>query len=222
MKDLVNATELLGSPDMSATAETASPTSPKARAILDAAAELFITQGYGAVSMDAVAKRAGVSKATLYAHFGAKDRLFAAIIQNACVEMRGETPEMGPAGASLFDAMLPMAIRWLSFLLRERSLGMFRVVVAEGARFPELARAFHENGPRATRQWLTGWLAAQAARGLLDAPDPALAADQCLALLRSEMFLQATLGIGAVPDEAAIAASAAAAMRTFCRAYGAA
>jgi TetR/AcrR family transcriptional repressor of mexJK operon len=213
---------------MSATAEvTAAPASAKARAILDAAAELFITQGYGAVSMDAVAKRASVSKATLYAHFGAKDRLFAAIIQSACLDMRGETPEMGPAGAnlsdaSLFDAMLPMAIRWLSFLLRERSLGMYRVVVAEGARFPELARAFHENGPRATRQWLTGWLAAQAARGLLQAPDPALAADQCLALLRSEMFLQATLGIGPLPDEAAIAASAAAAVRTFCRAYGAA
>ena len=38
---------------------------------------------------------------------------------------------------------MPWAVRWLGFLLRERSLGMYRVVVAEGARFPELARAFH-------------------------------------------------------------------------------
>ncbi len=197
------------------------PMPAKARAILEAAAALFIAQGYGAVSMDAVARRAGVSKATLYAHFGAKDRLFAAIIQEACLAMRGEQPEQAPAGASLFDALLPMATRWLAFLLRERSLGMFRVVVAEGARFPELARAFHENGPRATREWLTAWLAAQAARGLVQVPDPALAADQCLALLRTELFLEATLGLRETPDEATIAASAAAAMRTFCRAHGA-
>src|SRR6476659_7929583 len=62
--------------------------SPKRRAILDAARGLFMTEGYGAVSMDAVARSAGVSKATLYAHCGAKDRLFAAIIHEACETMR--------------------------------------------------------------------------------------------------------------------------------------
>ena len=198
----------------------AEPVSAKARAILDAAATLFIARGYGAVSMDAVAREAGVSKATLYAHFGAKDRLFAAIIQAGCTAMRDALPENPPEGASLFDALVPMATHWLTFLMQERALGLFRVVVAEGTRFPELARAFHENGPRATRQWLTGWLATQASRGLLRAPDPALAADQCLALLRTETFLQATLGLLAPPDAATIARTAAQAMHTFCRAYG--
>ena len=56
--------------------------SPKRRAILNAATELFAARGYGAVSMDAIARAADVSKATLYAHFESKDRLFATIVQD--------------------------------------------------------------------------------------------------------------------------------------------
>ena len=52
--------------------------------MLEAAASLFMAHGYGAVSMDAIARAAGVSKATLYAHFSSKDRLFATIIDEAC------------------------------------------------------------------------------------------------------------------------------------------
>ncbi len=55
---------------MSATVELRSDTeSPKRQLVLDAAASLFMAHGYGAVSMDAVARAAGVSKATLYAYF---------------------------------------------------------------------------------------------------------------------------------------------------------
>src|ERR1700678_3279294 len=58
--------------------------SPKRRQVIDAATELFLAKGYGAVSMDAVARAADVSKATLYAHFASKDALFATIIRDAC------------------------------------------------------------------------------------------------------------------------------------------
>ena len=70
---------------MSATAEIRTEAdSPKRQAVIEAAGELFIAQGYGAVSMDAIARAAGVSKATLYAHFASKDKLFATIINEAC------------------------------------------------------------------------------------------------------------------------------------------
>ena len=59
---------------------------PKRQAILNAATELFVARGYGAVSMDAIARAADVSKATLYAHFESKDRLFARIVSDACQE----------------------------------------------------------------------------------------------------------------------------------------
>src|SRR5262249_12667190 len=57
---------------------------PKALKIMESAKDLFMAEGYGAVSMDAVAKAAGVSKATVYSHFGSKEKLFAAIIHDAC------------------------------------------------------------------------------------------------------------------------------------------
>ena len=70
--------------------------SPKRRQIVAAAESLFLAHGYGAVSMDAIAKRAGVSKATLYAHFASKDALFAGIM--------AETGNDNPSSRRLFDA----------------------------------------------------------------------------------------------------------------------
>ena len=52
------------------------PASPKRTAIVAAATELFTQSGYGAVSMDAIAAKAGVSKRTVYSHFPGKDVLF--------------------------------------------------------------------------------------------------------------------------------------------------
>src|SRR3954451_25099586 len=94
--------------------EPAEAASPKRRAILEAAAALFMAEGYGAVSMDAVARRAGVSKATLYAHFGAKDRLFAAIIHEACETMRRTSGVEGALGdMPLRDALRSLGGQWL-------------------------------------------------------------------------------------------------------------
>src|SRR5262249_20727577 len=71
------------------TAESMTLTRPESESgkgakILEAARRVFMTDGYGAASMDAIAKMAGVSKATVYAHFAGKDQLFAAIISEQC------------------------------------------------------------------------------------------------------------------------------------------
>ena len=85
---------------MSATAELRPDSeSPKRQLVLDAAASLFMAHGYGAVSMDAVARAAGVSKATLYAYFSSKDQLFATIIGEAC-RQKIALAELLPADAT--------------------------------------------------------------------------------------------------------------------------
>ena len=56
--------------------------------ILEAAMELFCGQGFPNTSMDEVAKLAGVSKQTVYSHFGSKDELFVASIESRCVVQR--------------------------------------------------------------------------------------------------------------------------------------
>lgn len=194
--------------------------SPKRQAVICAAGDLFIAQGYGAVSMDAVARAAGVSKATLYAHFASKDALFATIINEAClknVAVGDLLPE--PAG-DLAAALSALGQRMLRFLLDPGALAIHRVVVAESVRFPELGRAFYDNGPGLFRQTFSEWLTVQAAAGQLGVPDPLMAADQFMGMLRTGgIFLRASLGLPPPPTEAEINATVAAAVRTFLRAY---
>jgi TetR/AcrR family transcriptional regulator, mexJK operon transcriptional repressor len=193
--------------------------SPKRQAVIEAAGELFIAQGYGAVSMDAIARAAGVSKATLYAHFASKDKLFATIINEACLQNMAASalPEQSD---DLATALTALGQRMLRFLLDAKPLAIHRVVVAESVRFPELGRAFYENGPAVFQRAFGAWLEAETTAGRLAVPDPIMAADQFVGMLRAPgVFLRASLGVPPPPTEAEIDATVAAAVRTFLRAY---
>ena len=196
-------------------------TSRKRLQVLEAAADLFMAQGYGATSMDALARTAGVSKATLYAHFASKDVLFATIVGEAC---RANTiaEENFPADVSDIKAALTgIGLRVLRFLLLPRTLAIFRMVVAEAARFPELGAAFMNNGPQAFRDRFRDWVVQQEAAGHLRAPDPRVASEQFMALLRASLFMRATLALPPAPTDADIEATVQAAVTTFLRAFGA-
>jgi TetR/AcrR family transcriptional repressor of mexJK operon len=192
--------------------------SPKRRRILDAASELFVANGYGAVTMDAVARAASVSKATLYAHFGSKDALFATIIDEACRANLADDALFPDAGEDILAALTAIGERTLRFLLSPRTQAIYRVVVSECARFPELGRALYENGPVRFRAALAKWLGAEAAIGHLAVPDTALAAEHFMGLLRAGPYIRGTVGMAVTDAEIVAAAEAAAA--TFLRAFG--
>ncbi|MDJ0387941.1 TetR/AcrR family transcriptional regulator [Roseomonas sp. E05] len=196
--------------------------SPKRRAILEAAAELFMAEGFGAVSMDAVARAAQVSKATLYAHFPGKEALFLEIISANCRKMQAMMDvALSASGVTLEGALAELGQQWLHFLLRPEVRALHRVVVAEGLRFPNLARDFYAGGPQSVRRWLAGWLAAEQRAGRLrpDA-DLMLAAEQFLALLRGDIFVRATLGLMPGAGEREVATQAANSARAIVRLYG--
>ena len=193
------------------------PESPKRRAILDAATELFVARGYGAVSMESIARAADVSKATLYAHFASKDRLFATIVHVACREELMPEDGMLAGGTDAAAALKTIGGRILRFFLRQRSLAIYRLVVSESVRFPELGRAFYENGPNDGRQRLAAWMARHPA---LCVPEPEVAAEQFLGLLRSGLYSRATLGLVTGPADTEIDAVVNATVRTFVGAYG--
>ena len=192
--------------------------SPKRQLVLDAAADLFMAQGYGAVSMDAIARAAGVSKATLYAYFSSKDQLFATIIGEACRQNMSVTAMLPGDEVDVRVALTSLADRTLRFLLDARPLAIHRVVISESLRFPELGRAFYDNGPGAFRRVFGDWLAEQTAAGRMAVADPPLAADQFIGLLRGGLYLRATLGL-APPTETEIDAAVASAVDVFMRAY---
>lgn len=193
---------------------------PKRQAVIEAAGELFIAQGYGAVSMDAIARAAGVSKATLYAHFASKDKLFASIINEACHQNMAAISVVPEQSDDLAAALTGAGQRMLRFLLEDRALAIHRVVVSESVRFPELGEAFYQNGPVVFRRVFAAWLDAQVAAGRLAVPDPNMAADQFVGMLRAPgVFLRASLGLPPTPSDAEIDATVAAAVRTFLKAY---
>jgi TetR/AcrR family transcriptional repressor of mexJK operon len=194
--------------------------SPKRQAILQAAGALFMAQGYGAVSMDAIARAGGVSKATLYAHFQSKDALFANIVGTGCRQSIQTSDFLPDAVTDVEAALTGLGQRMLRFLLAERTLAIHRIVIAESVRFPELGRAFYDNGPGMFRRVFAAWLVRQQQAGRLAVPDPDLAADQFVGMLRGAgVFTRATLGLAPGPTEAEINATVEGAVRTFLRAF---
>src|SRR5215470_16336540 len=117
--------------------------SQKAQEILRAARKVFIAKGFEATSMDAVAKSAGVSKATVYAHFKSKSELFAAIVAQLAGRLMAEVQAVMEARLPLRQALMRIGARFLEVLTDPERVRMFRMMVAEIDRFPELGRIFY-------------------------------------------------------------------------------
>jgi len=202
------------------TAERVETESPKRQAILNAAETLFIAQGYGPVSMEVVAREANVSKATLYAHFESKARLFATIVTETCQAKFNWHEIVSDIALQPRDALMLMGRRALRFVLEERALAIHRIVIAESLRFPEIGQAFFDGACRTLRQRFGTWLMCETQAGRLRVADPALAADQWISLLRSGAHFRAILGVPPPPSEAEIENTVAAAVDVFLAAYG--
>lgn len=193
----------------------------KRHAILAAARRLFMAEGLAGTSMDAVAREADVSKATLYAHMASKDALFGAVVTESCQAMAREAVAQAGHGTSLREGLARFGEATLRFLVKPGTLAIYRTVMAEAPRAPGIAAAFYEAGPVAGRRALAAWLAEEQALGRLDPSVQAeVAAVDFIGLLRSDVWLRAGLGLG-VPDDDALRAAAEHAAAVFCRAYGA-
>src|SRR5437899_3060065 len=101
-----------------------------------------MAQGYGATSMDAIARKSGVSKATLYARFRDKQELFAAIISAACRRHAESLSGPEAASADMRGSLRRMGLDFLTLLLSPQAGAIYRIVIAEGSRFPKLGRVF--------------------------------------------------------------------------------
>ncbi len=193
--------KLTGSFDMSVPVESSMPRSEAARPpvkmglILAAASCLFREHGYGATTMDAVAREADVSKATLYVYFSGKRELFAAVI----AEEGDRNSRALIAGTSGHEEMRAKLLRFgraiLDLLLAPETIGAYRMVTAEAHRFPELGRVFYENGPARLLARLEEFFAEATLQGKLAVENPREAAEQFIGLVRGDLMLRALLAI---------------------------
>jgi TetR/AcrR family transcriptional regulator, mexJK operon transcriptional repressor len=163
--------------------------------IMLAAKELFTSQGFGATSMDAIARTANVSKATLYAHFSGKEELFAAIVSHTCQAQSRMLSTSGADDLELTEALSEIGRNFLSLILSPPAVAIFRVVIGETARFPDLGRIFFESGPNQMRTTLSAFLAKAAARGRLDIGEPMRAAEHLIGMFQTPVHLHVLFGV---------------------------
>jgi TetR/AcrR family transcriptional repressor of mexJK operon len=197
------------------------PRAMKPQQIRQAAARLFQEQGYGAVSMDAIARAAGVSKATIYAHFADKAELFEELMKAVCREEWVAVTMLDAEPGDLRAELHAIGKAYAEFLVEPRAVRIYRMVLAESPRFPELGRAFFEGGPRLITDKLTAYLARAEAQGKLALGGASnRAAQNFLAMLRCEPHLRALLGLDEAAQMPEIASIVDSATDMFLRAYG--
>lgn len=114
--------------------------------ILEVATELFLSSGYGTTTIEAVAVRAGISKRTFYHRFEDKAALFAAVVQRIISQIRPPADVPLLEGATLHDVLRRLAGLILESALTPRAIALHRLITAESARFPELARTMTAEG----------------------------------------------------------------------------
>lgn len=195
--------------------------SPEKRAqILDGAADVFAHDGYEGASMSRIAAVANVSKGTLYNHFESKAQLFAAYVESACARNLCQAFAATDENLDVAETLARIGRRMVEMMLSDLGLTIYRVVVAEAKKFPELANAFYEAGPARAIAQMAQWLAARTAEGKLAVEDPAFAAEQFFCLCQTRLWLRYKLNLPEEAPEAAIETVVAAATRMFLNTYG--
>ena len=195
----------------------------KRGAILAAASEAFLRDGYLGTNMDQIAALAEVSKQTIYKQFVDKPTLFLEVVTSAVDEasdpVHREVLALHHTGDLAAD-LRALARHQLGLVLRPPLLRLRRLVIAEAARFPELGRIFYERGPGRTIAALTAQLAKLAAAGVLRLEDPGLAATQFNWLVMGDPINRAMLlGLDEPPADAELDRHAEQAARMFLAAY---
>ncbi len=189
----------------------------KKSAILDAAIAVMSERGLAA-PLDEVARRAGVSKQTIYNHYGSKAGLVRALVERRVREITASLVEPD-AAAFPEKALADYARALLGVLLSPRGIGLIRVAIAGAAESPDLARAVYEHGPRASRVLLAQFLALESANGRLAIDNPMQAAEMFGGMVVGSLQTGMMLGARPALTEAETDAIAVEAARRFMRAY---
>jgi len=189
--------------------------------ILLAAKDIFARQGYAQAGMEQVARDAGVSTATLYAHFPSKAQLFRvtveAVIEDRAVAVQRSVRVDGSARVRL----QAFATAYATFYCDPTSRALFRMVTAEHRRFPDIARHFRDRGRAELGGVAIALVRELAAEGALRVDKPSRAAGQLQGMIEHATLLLGLIEGDDVQPSRSPAEIAADAVETFLARYGA-
>ena len=169
--------------------------STKRLLILKRAEKMFMTQAYGAVSMDALAEAVPVSKRTLYNHFKDKQSLFTAVMQTRCQLLFQKFQEALKENRTPTETLAHIGQQFLDVALEPDAINIYRTAISEAAHFPDLGLLFYESGPKRSQAVLSSYLKKLHDKGELKVPNPELAAGIFMSMLKGPIHTQRLLGV---------------------------
>ncbi|CAO3458186.1 TetR/AcrR family transcriptional regulator [Azospirillum largimobile] len=174
------------------------------QAILTAARRLFIEKGFEKTTLSDIIAVAGGSRATLYEHFGDKEGLFRAIMEedNAMI-LSGLAPAQADDRVTPEAGLTAFALHLVKALLNEETTGTVRILISEGDRVPDIAEAFFRIGPENAIRRLAEYLQRLSDSGTLKIEDPAVAAQAFLGMVTGNLLIRRLIlpqSAPAIPD----------------------
>jgi len=182
---------------------------------------MFLARGVSAVSVEAIAAQAGVSKATFYKHFTDKQALFEAAVLREMerIESAQRPVTKLDATQSVETTLQQFGIGLMGFLASSPAVDFYKALAGELSHHKRLARSFYDLGPGRTLANLAGLIGDAVGKGELDAPDPVLAAEHLIGLWQGLSNFQLSLGIDQRRIRSTIPARVDAGLRVFMFAY---
>jgi TetR/AcrR family transcriptional repressor of mexJK operon len=196
--------------------------SAKAYTVLRAARTIFFTHGFSGATTDMIQREAAVSKSTVYAHYANKEALFVAVIEAECQAFADTVRSIKFYPGKLKETLTALAQAYLNVLLSDSGLSLHRIIVAEGLRFPALARTFFMAGPNVIIPMVSEQIASAVASGEVDlgSVEEDEAARVFIHLVRSEPQYMYMIDPDYISDCKQIDRWVTVAVETFMRAYG--
>ncbi|MEZ2744000.1 TetR/AcrR family transcriptional regulator [Halopseudomonas bauzanensis] len=192
----------------------------KRRAILHAAQELFLRNGYEGTSMEAIAGEAGVSKLTVYSHFTDKDTLYAAAIRHVCESQMPQLFFEHPAETDIRTLLARIGDAFCVLINGPESLALHRLLVRMAGQDAKLAQLFYEAGPQRVCEGMVQVLQGAASRGELEVETPINAARHFFCLLKGDHNFRLLIGYDQPMNAADRQRHVAEVVEIFLRIYG--
>ncbi|WP_248802406.1 TetR/AcrR family transcriptional regulator [Pseudomonas sp. MWU13-2100] len=188
--------------------------------IADAACELFVELGFQATTMDKVAKRAKISKLSIYRHFENKEALFSAAIAAHCQQFAPQALFEG-VGGSTEDQLMAVGSTLLRTLLSPDVRSVEAMIMADKTNQKSLSKRQYEAGPAYVIAQIEALLRQLHAKAVLNVPDPLQSARLFAALFKgSDLLIIARFDEARAEDDNEIEAYCRSAVAMFITAHG--
>ncbi|MGO4552427.1 TetR/AcrR family transcriptional regulator [Lysobacter sp. 2RAF19] len=191
----------------------------KRAAILEAAKRLFVAQGFAGVSMDQIAADAGVSKLTVYSHFGDKDALFAAAVQAHFEQQLPESLFAAADAAPLHEGLMQIARAFFAMIMDPDALAGHRIMCTPQVVETGMTQQAWAVGPQRAIDRVADVLQHHVESGELEIADIPGAASRFLCLAKGDLHQKVIFGCGPMPEAREVKAQLEGAVDMFLRAY---